>query len=160
MGFICQAGRLALAKETSYFPILPLLFGGDCWRRASPAQARSLSSRASRNATAGQAAVQQPQRCASQKQGSGTNPQKLVQPSNQRGQMDGVDPEMPDQDIYASLLSISQSHSPTRARALPFRCIEPAPQPQLASFEGTALFKTRGLSLKQRDQRRQVDVDC
>lgn len=130
MGFICQAGRLALAMETSYFPSSPCLLGGNCWRQASPAQARSLSSRASRNATDGQAAVQQPQRCASQKQGSGTNPQKLVQQSNQRGQRDGVDPETPDQAPYASQHSISQSHSPTRARALPFRCIEPAPQPQ------------------------------
>lgn len=89
---------------------LPLFFGGTV---GDPAQARSLSSRASRNATAGQAAVQQPQRCASQKQGSGTNPPKLVQQSNQRGQMDGVDPETPNQALYASLLSISQSHSPT-----------------------------------------------
>lgn len=101
MGFICQAGRLALAKETSYFPSSPCFLGE---LLESPAQARSLSSRASRNATAGQAAVQQPQRCASQKQGSGTNPPKLVQQSNQRGQMDGVDPETPNQALYASLL--------------------------------------------------------
>ena len=74
MGFICRAtGRLALAKETSYF--LPLHLGDSfhrCWGRPSPAPVhrggRSLSSRGSRNATC-QAAVQRWKRSRSTAQG-------------------------------------------------------------------------------------------